>query len=157
MAARSRSGDAKARRMIAVHKRARHRYEVVDTVEAGLVLVGTEVKTLRAGKVSLDEAFGRIDGDQAFLVGAYIQEYAPGNRLNHEPTRKRKLLLRKRELRKLKAKVEQRGFTLVPLSLYWSDRNLAKLELGLCRGKRTVDKRETLKKREVVRELRREG
>ena len=90
------------------------------------------------------------------MVGAYIQEYTNGNRLNHVPTRKRKLLLHRREIRKLRAKVEQRGFTLVPLSIYWSERNYAKLELGLCRGKRTTDKRQALKKRDVERDMQRD-
>ncbi len=140
-------------RQIAENKRARHRYEVLDTVEAGLVLVGTEVKTLRDGKVSLDEAYARVDGTEIFLVGAYIQEYTHGNRQNHDPTRKRKLLLRKREIRKLAAKVAQRGLTLVPLRLYWSDRALAKLEIGICRGRRGADKREALKQRAARRDI----
>ncbi len=142
------------RRTIADNKRARHRFEVLESIEAGIALVGTEVKTLREGKVSLDEAYGRIDGDEAFLVGAFIQEYSHGNRQNHEPTRKRKLLLRRREIRKLKAKVEQRGWTLVPLSMYWNARNVAKVLLGLCRGKNVADKREVLKRREAQREIR---
>ncbi len=141
-------------KVIAANKKARHRYEVVDTLEAGIALTGTEVKTLRDGQVSLEEAYGRIDGKQVFLVGAYIQEYTHGNRLNHDPTRKRKLLLHRREIKKLKAKVEQRGYTLVPLTLYWSDRGLAKLELGLCRGKRVADKRAASKDREAKREIR---
>lgn len=143
-------------RTIAQNKRARHRFEVLESVEAGLVLLGTEVKSLRSGRVSIAEAFARIDGDELFLVGAHIQEYSHGNQQNHEPTRKRKLLLRRREIRKLKAKVTQQGFTLVPLELYWSDRNLAKIELGLCRGRKIADKREVLKRREARREIGRE-
>ncbi|MEM7198662.1 MAG: SsrA-binding protein SmpB [Planctomycetota bacterium] len=152
--ASKRSGGAADKRVIALNKRARHRYEVLDTLEAGLALVGTEVKTLRDGKVSLDEAYGRVDGDEVYLVGAYIEEYAQGNRLNHEPTRKRKLLLRRREIRRIQSRVIQRGLTLVPLSLYWSDRGLAKLELGICRGKKVGDKREADKKREARQEIR---
>ena len=143
-------------RAIAVNKRARHRYEVLDTWEAGIVLRGTEVKSLRDGQISLDEAFGRIDGEEVFLVGAFIPEYTHGNRLNHEPTRKRKLLLHRREIKKLIAKVTQRGYTLVPLAMYWGDRGLAKLELGLCRGKRSVDKRQTMKKRDAERDIERD-
>ena len=151
MAAKPASAE---QRTIADNKRARHRYEVLETIEAGIALVGTEVKTLREGKVSLDEAYGRIDGDEAFLVGAFIQEYSHGNRANHEPTRKRKLLLHRREIRKLKAKVAQQGWTLVPLSLYWNARSVAKVLLGLCRGKNVADKREVLKRREARREIR---
>ena len=114
------------------------------------------MKSLRQGNVSLAEAFGRIDGDELFLVGAHIQEYSHGNVQNHEPTRKRKLLLRRREIKRLKAKVQQQGFTLVPLSMYWSDRKLAKVELGLCRGRKIADKREVLKRREAKREIGRE-
>ena len=150
------SGKAKDVRVIAANKKARHRFEVIDTYEAGIALVGTEVKTLRDGKVSLEEAYARIDGDEVYLVGAYIQEYTHGNRLNHEPTRKRKLLLRGREIKKLKSKVAQQGFTLVPLSMYWSDRSLAKVELGLCKGKRVGDKRQDMKKKDARREMRRE-
>jgi SsrA-binding protein len=147
--------NAPDKRAIAVNKRARHRFEVLDTFEAGIALRGTEVKTLREGKVSLDEAFARFDGEELFLVGAYIQEYVHGNRANHEPARKRKLLLRRRELRRLFAKVKQQGLTLIPLSLYWSDRGLAKVELGLCRGKNVADKRHSVKEREAKREMRR--
>ena len=154
MAKGTRTGDKT--RLIAQNKRARHRFEVLESVEAGIVLLGTEVKSLRHGKVSLAEAFGRIDGDELFLVGAHIQEYTHGNQQNHEPTRKRKLLLRRREIRKLKAKVTQQGYTLVPLEMYWSDRNLAKIELGLCRGRKIADKREGLKRREAKREIGRE-
>lgn len=150
------SGKAKDARVIAANKKARHRFEVVDTYEAGIALVGTEVKTLRDGKVSLDEAYARIDGDEVYLVGAYIQEYTHGNRQNHEPTRKRKLLLHRREIKKMRAKVQERGFTLVPLSLYWSDRALAKVELGLCRGKTVGDKRQDMKKKDARREMRRD-
>ncbi len=154
MAKGTKTGDK--HRSIAVNKRARHRFEVLDTLEAGIVLVGTEVKSLRNGKVSLDEAYGRIDGDELYLVGAHIQEYSHGNQLNHDPTRKRKLLLRRREIKRLTAKVTQQGYTLVPLSIYWSDRKLAKLELGLCRGRKIADKREVLKRREAKREIGRE-
>jgi len=142
--------------LIVANKRARYRYEVVDTMEVGIVLQGTEVKTLRDGKVSLDEAFGRIDGDELFLVGSYIQEYTHGNRQNHEPTRKRKLLMRRREIRKLEALVKQQGFALIPLRMYWGERSYAKLELGLCRGRKTVDKRQHLKRKETAKEIRRD-
>jgi SsrA-binding protein len=145
--------DASQHRRIAENRKARFKFEVLETWEAGLVLRGTEVKTLRGGKVSLDEAYGRIDGDEVFLIGAHIAEYTHGNRQNHEPTRRRKLLLHKREINKLKAKVTQRGLTLVPLALYFNERGIAKLTLALCRGKNIGDKRDVQRKREAVREI----
>ncbi|MBK8977609.1 MAG: SsrA-binding protein SmpB [Planctomycetes bacterium] len=141
-------------RLIAENRKARHAYEVLETIEAGLVLVGTEVKTLREGKGQIDEAYGRIDGDEAFLIGAYIDEYSHGNRLNHQPTRKRKLLMRKAQIRKLRARVEQKGLTLVPLKLYFTERGVAKLLLGLCKGRRVHDKREQSKSRDAKQEIR---
>ncbi len=139
-------------KVVAQNRRARHQFEILETLEAGLVLCGTEVKTLRSGKVSIEEAYGRIDGGTAYLVGAHIEEYVFGNRMNHSPTRKRKLLLRKPELKRLHAKVTQKGLTLVPLRLYFRG-GWAKLELALCRGKRLGDKREVSKKREADREM----
>ena len=120
--------------VVAKNRKARHQYEVLETFEAGILLVGTEVKTMRGGKVSIEEAYGRIDGDEVFLIGAHIEEYTHGNRQNHDPTRRRKLLLRKREITKLVEKVTQRGLTLIPLELYFSERGYAKVALGLCRG-----------------------
>ena len=154
--AKGKAAKPDPRRLIADNKRAKHKYEVTDTLEAGIALVGTEVKTLRDGKVSLDEAYARIDGGELYLIGAYIPEYTHGNRLNHDPTRKRKLLVRKREIRKLFAKVTQRGLTLVPLRMFWSERNLAKVEVGVCRGRKVADKRQHLKSRDADRETRRE-
>ena len=139
-------------KVVAQNRRARHQFEILETFEAGLVLCGTEVKTLRSGKVSIEEAYGRIDGDAAYLVGAYIDEYVFGNRMNHSPTRKRKLLLRKPELKRLHAKVTQKGLTLVPLKLYFRG-GWAKLEIALCRGKRLGDKREVSRRREADREM----
>ncbi|MDP6928790.1 MAG: SsrA-binding protein SmpB [Planctomycetota bacterium] len=141
-------------RTVVLHKKARHRFEVIEEFEAGLVLRGTEVKSLREGKVSLDEAFGRIDGKEAFLVGCHIPEYFAGNRQNHDPLRRRKLLLRRREIKRIETKVTQKGFTVVPLRLYFSDRGFAKVTLGLCRGKRMGDKREVIKRREAERQMR---
>lgn len=140
-------------KVVARNRRAYHQFEILETFEAGLVLCGTEVKTLRSGKVSIEEAYGRIDGDAAYLVGAHIEEYLFGNRMNHAPTRKRKLLLRKQELKRLHGKVTQKGLTLVPLKLYFRG-GWAKLELALCKGKRVGDKREVSKKREADREIR---
>ena len=145
--------DVPPARLVAENRKALHRFDILDEVEAGIVLVGTEVKTLRSGKCSIAEAYGRIDGDEAFLVGAHIDEYTHGNRMNHTPTRKRKLLLRRRVIKRLKEKVTQQGLTLVPLAIYFSARGHAKLRLALCRGKRVGDKRETQKSREAEREI----
>ena len=151
MAAKSAAGKDKT---IAVHRKARFQFEVLDTVEAGIVLHGTEVKSLRDGQASLEEAFARIYGDELFVIGMHIPEYRCGNVHNHEPTRKRKLLLRRRELRRLKSQVQERGLSLVPLRLYWNEKGLAKIELGLCKGRKTHDKRQKLKEQEDQRELR---
>ncbi|MEE9126312.1 MAG: SsrA-binding protein SmpB [Planctomycetota bacterium] len=147
------TGDG--RRTVVANKKARHRFEVLDRVEAGLVLAGAEVKSLRQGKISLDEAYGRIDGNEVFLVGAHIPQYsAAGGSWQPDPTRRRKLLLRRIQIRRLKAKVTQKGLTLVPLEVYFNERGLAKVTLALCRGKRTQDKRQDLKKKEARREMR---
>lgn len=151
MAAKSRASGGKP---AIVNRKARFQFEVLEKVEAGLVLLGSEVKALRQGLASLEEAFGRIYDDEIFLVGMHIQEYSHASGQNHEPTRKRKLLLRRREIRKLKAKVTQKGLTLLPLSIGFNERGLAKVELGLCRGKNLFDKRETIRKRDQARELR---
>lgn len=140
-------------KLVASNKKARHKYFIVEACEAGLVLTGTEVKSLRAGNCSLDEAFARPRDGELWVLGMHIGPYEQGNRENHEPTRPRKLLLHQREIRQLIARVEQRGFTLVPLSVYFKQ-GRAKMELGLARGKSAGDRRETLKKRDAERELR---
>ncbi len=152
MASKKAPAPVDIEQLVAENRRARYQYEILEIVEAGLVLSGTEVKTLRSGKVSLEEAYGRISADAAWLVGAHIDEYVHGNRMNHSPTRKRKLLLRKQEIKRLHAKVTQKGLTLVPLRLYFRG-GWAKLEIALCRGKRLGDKREVSKKREAEREI----
>jgi len=144
-----------ARRLVAQNRKARHNYFIDDTVEAGLVLTGTEVKSLRAGRASLNEAFAQEQGGEFFLLNAHIPEYAPANRFNHQPTRARKLLLHRREMGRLMGQVRREGYTLVPLSLYFNDRGIAKCQLGLARGKRQVDKRETIKARDWGRERQR--
>lgn len=153
MAQDSRAGA----RLIADNRKARHKYEVLDTVEAGLALLGTEVKSLREGKVHLDEAYARIDGGEGWLVGAHIAEYTHGNRQNHIPTRRRKLLLKRSELRKLEEKAKQKGLTLVPLKLYFNERGLAKVTIGVCRGKKTHDKRQASREKDARREMREHG
>ncbi|MBB3064457.1 MULTISPECIES: SsrA-binding protein SmpB [Limibacillus] len=135
-------------RVVAVNRRARHEYFIEDTLEVGLVLMGSEVKALRAGHGSIKEAYAREQGGELYLFGCHISEFAPAARENHSPLRPRKLLLHRRELGKLLGKLRERGATLVPLSLYFNERGVAKLELGLARGKKKADKRETEKQRD---------
>lgn len=144
----------RGKKIIASNRRARHDYTIEDTVEAGLVLTGTEVKSLRAGRASLVDGFGQITDGEAWLHGVHIPQYTQGTWTNHEPRRVRKLLLHRKEIDKLASSVNERGLTLVPLSLYFSD-GKAKIELGLARGKRTYDKRQDLAKRDAAREVER--
>ncbi len=139
---------------MASNRRARHDYAIEDVVEAGIVLTGTEVKSLRAGRASLAEAYGVITGGEAWLHGVHIPEYAHGTWTNHEPRRVRKLLLHRKEIDRLARATEQPGLTLVPLSLYFSD-GKAKIELALARGKRTYDKRHDIARRDAAREIER--
>jgi len=139
---------------IILNKKARFNYHFLEKLEAGIALVGTEVKSLRQGKASLDEAFGRISDGQLYLVGCTIALYEQGNIANHEPGRTRKLLVHRRELRRLESKLTQKGFTLVPLRIYFS-RGLAKVELAVAQGKSHADKRTKLKERQVERDMRR--
>jgi SsrA-binding protein len=136
-----------------VNRKARFDFEILERLEAGLCLKGTEVKSLRSGQASLDEAFARLQGDELYLVNFHIHPYEAGNRFNHEPLRPRKLLLHRREIRKLASKVAQRGQTLVPLAIYFNQRGLAKVELALARGKTRGDKREAIREREAKREM----
>lgn len=151
------SGPVGEVRRIAENRKARHDYEIIETFEAGLQLVGSEVKTLRGGKGNVAEAFVRFDGDEAFLVDAHIPIYAQANQFNHEPRRKRKLLLKRKELDKLMGRVQAKGLTLVPLKLYFKGA-WVKLEVGLARGRKSHDKRHALKekqdKRDIARALR---
>lgn len=144
MAPRPRETD----RFVAQNRRARHDFHILDTLEAGLTLVGSEVKSLRQGLASIQEAFAREVDGEIFLVNAFIPEYAGANRFNHEPKRPRKLLLHKRQVNKLMGQVKRDGVTLVPLSVYFNDKGRAKLELGLAKGKNKADKRESDKQRD---------
>jgi SsrA-binding protein len=144
----------RGKKIIASNRRARHDYTIEDTVEAGLVLTGTEVKSLRAGRATLSDGFGQISDGEAWLHGVHIPEYTQGTWTNHDPRRTRKLLLHRREIDKLASSVSERGLTLIPLSLYFSDGKV-KVELGLGRGKRTYDKRQDLAKRDAAREVER--
>lgn len=137
---------------IASNRRARHAYEVLDTFEAGIQLRGPEVKSLRAGQATLTDGYAFVRGGELFLRGVHISPYAQAGRENVDPDRERKLLLHRHEIAKLAGKVAERGFTLVPLSLYWKE-GRAKVELALVRGRKTVDKREVVKKREHEREM----
>ncbi|MEV0649007.1 SsrA-binding protein SmpB [Phytomonospora sp. NPDC050363] len=142
----------KGHKVIASNKKARHDYTILDTYEAGLVLTGTEVKSLRAGRASLTDAFGDIRNGELFLHGAHIPEYVAGTWNNHTPRRARKLLLHRGELDKLIGKVHESGLTLVPLSLYFKD-GWAKVEIGLAKGKKSYDKRQDIAKRDADREI----
>lgn len=143
------------KKIIASNRRARHDYTIEDTVEAGLVLTGTEVKSLRAGRASLADGFGQITDHEVWLHGVHIPEYTHGTWTNHEPRRTRKLLLHRREIDKLANSVNEKGLTLIPLSLYFSG-GKAKVELAVARGKRAYDKRQDLAKRDAAREIERE-
>ena len=135
------------------NKRALHDYEIFETLECGLVLTGTEVKSLREHAASLEEAYAKIEGRELWLIGSDIPEYTMGNRLNHKPKRPRKLLLHKREIDKFAGKASQQGYTLIPLRLYFKQ-GRAKIEIAVARGKKVYDKRETKKKAEAAREIR---
>lgn len=137
-----------ARKLIAENRQARRNYEIEDTVEAGIALMGTEVKSLRAGRANIAESYAREENGEIVLVNASIPIYPPAAQFNHEPGRKRKLLLKKREMHKLIVGVEREGRTLVPLKLYFNDRGIAKLELGLAKGRSNIDKRDVEKKRD---------
>ena len=143
-------------RTISLNRRARHDYLIEDTLEAGLVLTGTEIKSIRAGHVSLGEAYARIERGEAWLIGAHIPPYDQGNRNNHEPRRTRKLLLHRDQIAELLGKTTAKGFTLVPLRLYIRG-GLAKIELGLGRGKKVRDKRRAIAERDARRDLEREA
>jgi SsrA-binding protein len=141
-------------KVIAVNRRARHEYDIEDTYEAGLVLTGPEVKSIRAGSVSLQEAFARIEGSEALLYGMHVAPYDSAGYAEQNPTRTRKLLLHKREIGRLAGKTQQRGLTLVPLKLYFK-RGYAKIEIGLARGRKLHDKRRAIAERESRREMER--
>ncbi|MCB2113817.1 MAG: SsrA-binding protein SmpB [Parvularculaceae bacterium] len=144
-----------ASRLVADNKRARYDYHIEDTLEAGIVLTGTEVKALREGKATIRESYASPEGGAIWLINANIPEYSRGNRENHEPKRPRKLLLHAREVAKLTQAVERKGYTIAPLKLYFNDRGIAKLEIGLAIGKKAPDKRATEKKRDWQREKQR--
>jgi SsrA-binding protein len=141
---------------IALNRRARHEYSIEDSMEAGIVLSGTEIKSIRAGKVNLADSFARIDKGEAWLVGAHIAPWEGGNRANHEPKRDRKLLLRRHQIDQLLGRTKAKGLTLVPLKLYITERGKAKLELGLGKGKQLYDRRREIAARDSRRDVERQ-
>ena len=138
---------------VAQNRKARHDYSIEDSFEAGIVLTGTEIKSIRAGKVSLSESYARIDGGEAWLVGATIQPWDTGNRYNHEPKRPRKLLLHRGQILGLLLKTKAKGLTLVPLKMYITERGRAKVEVGLGKGKQQHDRRNDIAARDQRREM----
>jgi SsrA-binding protein len=143
------------KKIVAENRRARFDYFIEDKFEAGIELTGTEVKSLRSGEGSIAESYATVEGDEVWLINSHIPEYSHGNRLNHQPRRQRKLLLRAREIAKLHGAITRQGLTLVPLSIYFNGRGRAKIELALARGKKMHDKRETIKDRDWKREQQR--
>lgn len=145
--------DTDGRKVVARNRKARHEFEILETVEAGLVLKGPEVKSLREGKVAFPDAFAMVEGGEVWLYNLHISPYEPANRMNEDPTRTRKLLLRKHEIDNLIGKVEQKGLTLIPLEVYFR-RGYAKVTLAVARGRKLHDKREQLKRKTMEREAR---
>jgi len=143
--------------MAILNRRARHEYHIIETHEAGMILTGPEVKSIRSGLANLAEAHVIIRNERVLLIGCHISPYKPAAMNNpHDPTRSRQLLLHKKEVERLLGKLKEKGLTLVPLKLYFNERNLAKIEIGLCRGKKMHDKRADLKERDIKRDLQRE-
>lgn len=152
--AKKKTTEKSEENVICRNRKAQHRYNVLDTLEAGLVLQGSEVKSLRNGKASIEEAYVRVDDGEVWLVGADIPIYAQASRQNHDPRRRRKLLLHRREIAKFAGRASQRGFTLIPLKLYFH-RGRAKLLIAVAQGRKTVDRREAMKKQDARREMER--
>ena len=144
--------EDKNQKVITNNRRARHDYQVLETLECGIVLTGSEVKSLRNGNMSLEEAYGRIKGDEVWLMGCDIQEYSYAHDLNHIPKRPRKLLLHRREIKKFAMQAMEKNLTLVPLKMYFN-RGHAKVLMGICKGKKNYDKRESLKKKDMQRDI----
>jgi SsrA-binding protein len=142
-------------RTISENRKARHKYEILETLECGLMLVGSEVKSLRDGKVSLDEAYVRARDGALWLVNADIPEYKQATIWNHDPKRPRKLLVHANQQRKLIGRIQEKGLTLIPLAMYFNDRGIAKVTVGVCRGKKLHDKRQTLRERDDRRQIQR--
>ena len=149
MAAKKKDDDQK---IVAENRKARFNYYIDEVIEAGIMLTGTEVKSLRGGKATIAEAYAQTKGGEIFLINSYLPEYTEGNRFNHEPRRIRKLLVRKRQIERLAKAIEREGMTIVPLKAYFNAKGRAKIELGLARGKKLHDKRDTEKQKDWQRE-----
>jgi len=143
---------AKHQKLIAQNKKARDDYHILDTCEAGLVLLGSEVKSCRMGSASLKDSYARIEKGEVFLANTHISPYPYANRFNHEPLRKRKLLFHKREIKKLYGKIRERGQSFIPLRIYFNDKGKIKVEMALARGKKSYDRREDIRKKDLKRE-----
>ena len=140
--------DKSQNKLIAENRRARYDYEIEETFEAGLQLLGTEVKALREGRANIAESYASVEGNEVYLINANIPVYAPASQFNHEPRRHRKLLLKRREINRLLGETQRKGRTIVPLKMYFNDRGLIKLLIGIGIGKKAIDKRETQKRRD---------
>lgn len=143
-------------KVAAVNRKASFNYELVETFEAGIALLGSEVKSIREGRISLKESFAEIKNGEAFLVGAHISPYEAANRFNHDPLRERKLLLHRREIKRLLGKIKEKGYTMVPVKVLLNDKGRVKIEVALARGKRLYQKKEAIKARDIEREVRAE-
>lgn len=152
MAAKPKKKDSVNGKLIADNRKARHNYEFVETLETGLQLTGTEVKSLRNGQANIAESYATEENGEIWLINSYIPEYLEGNRNNHNPRRRRKLLMKKREMAKYIGAVQREGLTIIPNRLYFNDRGIAKLQIALARGRKAHDKREVAKKRDWDRE-----
>jgi SsrA-binding protein len=144
--------DKAPKKLAAENRKARFSYEILDTIEAGLVLSGTEIKSLRNGKANITDSYASVEGGELWLINCYIPEYFEANRFNHEPRRRRKILVHSKQLARLAQSTEREGMTLVPLNIHYNAKGMAKLELGVARGKKLHDKRETEKERDWNRE-----
>lgn len=148
--------DELYKKIIAQNKKARHNYFIEESFEAGIVLLGSEVKSVRDGKVNISDAYTDDIKGEFYLINSHIAEYKGANRFNHKPLRPRKLLMHKKEIKKLFGKLKIKGYTLVPLALYFNNKNIIKVEMGLAKGKKQHDKRESIKERDIERDKRRE-
>jgi SsrA-binding protein len=157
MSEKSRKSSGKPKtdgsRSVSENRKARHKFEILETLECGIALLGSEVKSLRAGRISIEEAYARVRDGEVWLIGCDIPEYPQASVWNHEPKRPRKLLLQKREVSKFANQAREKGLTLVPLRVYFNERGIAKVMIGLCRGRRLHDKREVLKKADMQRDI----
>lgn len=140
-------------KIVASNKAAYHIYEIAESMEAGIALLGSEVKSVREGRISLKDSYGEIKGGEVFLINSHISPYEPANRFNHEPLRQRKLLLHRQEIKRLIGKIKEKGFTLIPTKVMLTDKGKVKVEISLAKGKRSFQKKQAIKERELKREV----